>query len=62
MRLVATADADVRVKMGALIPGLSAPEVQGKTGGVRRNGDWFNLRLLEGEAVEPQAKRTRWSR
>lgn len=52
LRLVATADATVRVKPGALVTGLSAPEVHGKTASAKRQGEWLELGLLEGEVVE----------
>ncbi|MEI6503965.1 MAG: hypothetical protein WCP21_23380, partial [Armatimonadota bacterium] len=52
LRLVSTADATVRVKPGALVTGLSAPTMQGKTASVKRQGEWLELGLLEGEVVE----------
>lgn len=51
LRLVATADATVRLRPEALVAGLRSAQIVGKTGARQRRGEWLELELLEGEPV-----------
>ena len=59
LRMMSTADAAVRLRIGVLLPGSTpkTAEVQGKVGSSEALGEWLELELLEGEVVEVATRR-----
>ncbi|MBN2450726.1 MAG: hypothetical protein JXR77_10070 [Lentisphaeria bacterium] len=53
LRVTATADAVVRLRPGALVPGLdpAGAVVSGRRGALRREGEWLVVEALEGETL-----------